>query len=68
MRIQKYKDSKGEHRWRIRAGNGEIIADSAEGYKNAADRDHGLQLLLDGVQCGEFEIDAEPGEPGISEG
>jgi uncharacterized protein YegP (UPF0339 family) len=31
-RIEVYKDLKGEWRWRIKARNGEIIADSAEGY------------------------------------
>jgi uncharacterized protein YegP (UPF0339 family) len=29
-----YKDSKGEWRWRLKASNGRIIADSGEGYKN----------------------------------
>lgn len=28
-----YKDKKGEWRWRIKAGNGRIMADSGEGYK-----------------------------------
>jgi len=27
-----YKDSKGEWRWRLKASNGRIIADSGEGY------------------------------------
>ena len=29
-----YKDSKGEWRWRLKAANGRIIADSGEGYKS----------------------------------
>ena len=29
-----YKDNKGEWRWRLKASNGRIIADSGEGYKN----------------------------------
>ena len=28
------KDKKGEWRWRLKASNGRIIADSGEGYKN----------------------------------
>jgi len=28
-----YKDKKGEHRWRRRASNGNIVAASTEGYK-----------------------------------
>lgn len=33
MRFTVYKDKRGEHRWRMRADNGRIIADSGEGYK-----------------------------------
>ena len=29
-----YKDQKGEWRWRLKAANGRIIADSGEGYKS----------------------------------
>jgi hypothetical protein len=32
-----YKDSAAEWRWRLRANNGKIVADSAEGYKNKSD-------------------------------
>jgi uncharacterized protein YegP (UPF0339 family) len=32
-----YKDNKGEWRWRLKASNGRILADSAEGYKNKED-------------------------------
>lgn len=41
-----YQDDAGEWRWRIRAANGEIIADSAEGYVNRADAEHGLALVV----------------------
>src|SRR6266550_3573904 len=34
MTYHYYKDSKGEWRWRLKAANGRIIADSGEGYKN----------------------------------
>lgn len=29
-----YKDKKGEYRWRFKAANNKIIADSGEGYIN----------------------------------
>jgi len=32
MTYEYYKDAKGEWRWRLKASNGRIIADSAEGY------------------------------------
>lgn len=28
-----YRDSRGEFRWRLKAANGRVIADGAEGYK-----------------------------------
>lgn len=46
MRLQKYTDSAGDWRWRIVAGNGRILADSGEGYKNEADCDHALRLII----------------------
>ena len=32
-----YRDEKGEWRWRLKAANGRIIADSGEGYKSVSD-------------------------------
>lgn len=32
--IEAYVDKKGEWRWRMRAANGEVVADSAEGYSD----------------------------------
>lgn len=40
-----YKDQKGEFRWRMRATNGEQIADSNEGYKDKDDCLRGIELL-----------------------
>jgi uncharacterized protein len=40
-----YKDAAGEWRWRLRAGNNQIIATSGEGYKNKTDCLHGIQLV-----------------------
>ena len=38
-KVIKYQDEAGEYRWRRVASNGEIVADSAEGYANSVDRD-----------------------------
>jgi len=35
----------GDYRWRLRADNGRIIADSGEGYHNKADCQHGIDLV-----------------------
>ena len=44
-KFQIFKDAKGEFRWRLRAGNNEIIATSGEGYKAKADCQHGIELV-----------------------
>lgn len=33
MTLQIYQDKSGEHRWRLRAANGRIMADSGEGFE-----------------------------------
>jgi uncharacterized protein YegP (UPF0339 family) len=40
-----YKDTAGEYRWRYQAVNGQVIADSGEGYKTKKDCRHGLDLI-----------------------
>lgn len=40
-----YKDKKGEWRWNLKAENGRIIADSAEGYINKSDCLHAIELV-----------------------
>jgi uncharacterized protein YegP (UPF0339 family) len=34
-----------DYRWRLRADNGRIIADSGEGYRNKTDCQHGIELV-----------------------
>lgn len=36
-RIEVYQDKGGEFRWHLKAGNGEVVSDSAEGYTRVAD-------------------------------
>ena len=44
-KFQIYKDRKGEYRWHLRARNGEIIADSNEGYSRKDNCKHGIELV-----------------------
>ena len=37
-----YKDKKGEFRWKLVASNGQIIADSGEGYKTKKSAEEGI--------------------------
>lgn len=45
-KIEVYADEAGEWRWRVRAGNGRILADSGEGYRRRRDCVAGLRLLF----------------------
>ena len=35
-KLEIYRDARGEWRWRLRASNGRILADSGEGYRRRA--------------------------------
>ena len=37
-----YKDGANKWRWRLKAANGNILADSGEGYSNKADCEAGI--------------------------
>lgn len=40
-----YKDSADKYRWRLRHDNGNIIADSGEGYASEDDARNGIQSV-----------------------
>ncbi len=40
-----YRDRSGEYRWRLRHQNGNVIADSAEGYSSKASAENGIQSV-----------------------
>jgi hypothetical protein len=40
-----YQDKKGEYRFRLKAGNGEIIA-TGEGYKSKASCKNGIESVI----------------------
>jgi uncharacterized protein YegP (UPF0339 family) len=52
-RFQLYRDRRKEYRWRLRARNNRVIADSGEGYARKVDCKHGIALVR---QMGEVEI------------
>lgn len=45
MYFHLYKDAAGQWRWRLVAGNNQIVATSGEGYVNKADAVHGIDLV-----------------------
>jgi uncharacterized protein YegP (UPF0339 family) len=58
-KFQLYKDRKGEYRWRLRARNGEIIADSNEGYSSKASCQHGIDLVKEQAASATVEDQTE---------
>jgi uncharacterized protein YegP (UPF0339 family) len=45
MTFEVYQDESDEWRWRLKAGNSEIIATSSEGYVSKNDCDAGVALV-----------------------
>jgi len=43
--IYEDQNNPGEFRWRLRANNNEIIADSGESYRDKDDCEHGIELV-----------------------
>ena len=43
--IEVYRDKKGDHRWRYKAANGEIIAVSSEGYSSRQALNKALKIM-----------------------
>ena len=51
MRFELYRDAAGAWRWRLRVQNGNVIADSAEGYVRREDCEHGIELVRSSAQA-----------------
>ncbi len=45
MTYYKYQDANKQWRWRLKAANGRIIANSGEGYVNESDCDSAITLV-----------------------
>jgi len=46
MKFEMYKDTSGQFRWRLKAGNGEIIA-SGEAYTTKVNCQNAVGLVMD---------------------
>lgn len=45
MRFEVFQDKANEWRWKLVHGNGSVIADSAEGYRDRRDAERGIELV-----------------------
>jgi len=50
-----YKDRTGEYRWRLVHENGNIIADSSEGYKSKSGAMNGIKSVKDNAPLAPVE-------------
>jgi len=48
-----YRDKQKDYRWRLRAGNHQVIAISSEGYSSRPSCEHGIELVR---KMGEPEV------------
>jgi uncharacterized protein YegP (UPF0339 family) len=55
LTFELYKDKADEWRWRLRHRNGNIMADSGEGYVRKADAKNAIETVRD--QAGDAEIE-----------
>lgn len=55
--VELFTDTTGDHRWRAVARNGEIVATSGEGYRNAAHARAMAERILPGVEIRDEEAD-----------
>jgi uncharacterized protein YegP (UPF0339 family) len=53
LTFETYEDAKKEHRWRLKAANGQTIASSSEGYKAKADAEAAIKTVKDGAKDAE---------------
>ncbi|MDZ7688991.1 MAG: HVO_2922 family protein [Halobacteriales archaeon] len=55
LKFELYKDKADEWRWRLRHRNGNIMADSGEGYARKTDAKNAIETLREEVGDAEVE-------------
>ena len=63
MRFELYRDHKAEWRWRLRATNGNVIADCGEGYSRREDCEHGIALVKSAATAAIVDMSAKIADP-----
>jgi uncharacterized protein YegP (UPF0339 family) len=57
VKFEIYQDAKKEHRWRLKAANGEILATSGQGYKAKADAKKGVERIQQGAASDKLKFE-----------
>jgi len=55
LKFETYEDAKKEHRWRLKATNGQVIATSGQGYKDKRDCDNAIAVIKKGAETARVE-------------
>jgi uncharacterized protein YegP (UPF0339 family) len=55
LTFETYEDNKGEHRWRLKATNGQTIAASEKGYKDKDGCEHAIDVIKKGAEKAKVE-------------
>ena len=55
LKFQMYRDSKGGYRWKLKAGNGKVIATGGESYTAKASCLSGIDLVMKGAASATLE-------------
>lgn len=59
MRFELYRDHKAEWRWRLRTPNGNVVADSAEGYLHRQDCERGIEIVKQAAAATTVDMSAK---------
>jgi uncharacterized protein YegP (UPF0339 family) len=59
LTFEPYEDAKQQHRWRLKATNGQIIATSGQGYKDKRDCENAIDVIKKGAEKAKVEEAAE---------
>ena len=56
LKVEFYQDKAGKHRWRIKASNGRILADSGQGYRAFGHCQDGFYSVMIGIGDRRFRM------------
>jgi uncharacterized protein YegP (UPF0339 family) len=59
LKFETYADAKGEARWRLKSGNGQVIATSGQGYKDKRDARKAIDRIKGEAKTLKFETYAD---------
>lgn len=59
LTFETYEDAKQQHRWRLKASNGQVIGTSGQGYKDKRDCENAIASIKKGAQTARVEEASE---------